>query len=230
MGELLFAALDLIYPTKCVVCGAFQDRYLCDDCRGQIEEIGDQICDICGAPCLERVCSRCATEPPSFKMARTVGSYEGTLRDAIHELKYQSKLPVVGELAQLMISFAGSHQRLMKNVELVIPIPIHYTRERRRGFNQAEALAAPLAAALGLPMPHNVLVRTRPTKSQVDLEGEERRLNVLDAFGVTRPKLVSGRVVLLVDDVLTTGSTADSAAQALLNAGAIEVRVLTLAR
>ena len=230
LKELFLAGLDLVFPVKCVVCGEIQPRYLCVECREQVKEIAEPICEICGGPCLDRVCSECRESPPLFAFARAVGDYEGVLRDAIHALKYNGKTPVAPELAELMTLHARSHPGLTEGVDLVMPAPIHLTRERVRGFSQSELLAAPLANALGIGGPRGALVRIRPTKPQVGLKGDERRRNVRNSFAVVQPEAVQGRTVLLVDDVLTTGSTANDAARALIEAGAKSVRVFTLAR
>lgn len=230
VGDLCRAVSDLIYPPKCVVCGELQPRYFCDHCRKSIEITGEDICRTCGAPSIDEICHQCIEEPPPFEIARAVGMYQGVLREAIHAFKYEGKTAVADELAEMMIEFASARERLMRDVDIVLPVPIHRSRERSRGFNQAELLAARIADALGLPMLRGVLIRARKTRSQVELSPTERRTNVRGAFQVTRPELIANRIVLLVDDVLTTGSTAAEAANTLLAAGALEIRVLTLAR
>ena len=224
------AVLDLIYPVKCVVCGDFQERYLCQACLDQVEPIGPRICDTCGAPSLERACQQCREHPPLFEIARSVGRFEGPLREAVHELKYLGKRPAAHELVELMVAYAVSHPRLANGADAVIPVPIHPTRERARGFNQADLLAKPLADALELPTLEGVLVRTRAGKPQVGLHADERRRNVLGEFEVRRRDAIRDRIIILVDDVFTTGSTADEAARVLMMSGARSVRVFTLAR
>jgi ComF family protein len=154
------------------------------------------------------------------------------MRDAIHELKYSGRTVLATPLGRLLAE-AGPEVvpvALDEWADALVPVPLHPARLAERGFNQAELLLAPCRSAWGLPVLGHALVRTRATLPQTDLDAEARRANVRDAFRVRRPAEVAGRRLLLVDDVLTTGATAGSAARALRAAGATAVGVLALAR
>jgi ComF family protein len=195
-------------------------------------------CAVCArvldAPLAGAVCDACWARVPSrgFAPLRTgrvsvvesIGDYDGTLRDIIHALKYAGRRSIAPRLAARMIAHAP---RALDGADCVVPVPLHRRRLRERGFNQADDLAR----AFELPRAA-VLVRARATTPQVDLPADERRLNVRDAFAVSpRPsRSITDRVVVLVDDVVTTGATLDACAGVLLAAGAREVRAVTAAR
>jgi ComF family protein len=165
--------------------------------------------------------------PSDVDRARAIGDYDGVLRDVIHALKYGGRRSLAVPLARRMREAAGG---LLDGVELVVPVPLHGRRRRERGFNQAEDLAA----QLGLPMAR-ALRRTRPTQSQTELPSSRRHRNVRGAFALTRSgaegaKAVRGRLLLIVDDVSTTGATLQACARVLKDAGAREVRALTAAK
>lgn len=153
--------------------------------------------------------------------ACAIGDYDGTLRDIIHALKYDGRRSIAGPLATLM-SAHGSH--VLAGADVIVPVPLHPRRQRERGFNQADVLAR----GLGLPVAR-ALRRTRVTASQVELPAHERRLNVRDAFALTAP-LTHASIVVLVDDVTTTGATLEACAKVLRDGGVREVRALTAAR
>ncbi len=176
------------------------------------------------------MCIECTNKPPSFEVARAVGIFENELRAAIHALKYYGNQPVAKDLSDLMIDYASKHPNFIEAVDIIIPIPIHIRRERLRGYNQAVLLAHPLSKAFSIPLDKKVLIRKKLCRPQVELSRENRAANVKGAFAVRFPERVKGKVILLVDDVLTTGSTADSASMELLKAGAKSVRVFTVAR
>jgi ComF family protein len=141
--------------------------------------------------------------------------HEGSLRDAIHALKYQGRRRVASPLGDLL---AHHVQKWAERVDVVIPIPLHSERQRQRGFNQAELLAGRCAAQLGVPLLPRALRRLRPTRPQVGLSAEGRRANVAQAFALGRQATLSrleGKYIALVDDVTTTGSTLSAAATAL---------------
>jgi len=197
-------------------------------------------CAVCGAvldsPLAGAVCERCwlsiahgssATVPltPALPSTVAIGEYDGTLREIIHALKYDGRRSIAPPLSRMM----GTHGRaLLADADLVVPVPLHGRRRRQRGFNQAHDLAR----GLGLPVTA-ALRRVRQTRPQVELPATDRQSNVKDAFTVRRTwrvPSVRNRVIVLVDDVTTTGSTLDACARVLLRAGAGEVRALTAAR
>ena len=154
--------------------------------------------------------------------ARSIGAYDGALRDIIHAFKYDGRRSLAGPLAALMRQ-QGSE--LLDGADTAVPVPLHRSRRRQRGFNQA----ADLARHLGLPWTE-ALRRTRATPSQTDLPASRRHANVRNAFAIRRRVGIAGCCVVLVDDVSTTGATLEACARILLEAGAREVRALTVAR
>lgn len=168
--------------------------------------------------------------PFAFAEARGVGVYDGALRKAIHELKYNSLAVVSGDLIELMTKYLSLHTAFAPGATCVIPIPIHKSREKLRGFNQSTLLARGIADYLHLPLVDNALYRKIPTPPQVDLPFHERVQNVRGAFAVRIEEAIAGQTILLIDDVMTTGATASEAARELRNNGAEKVYVLTLAR
>ena len=168
------------------------------------------------------LCPRCLRRPSSIIAARAVGPYDGSLRAILHAFKYGRRQSLARPLGALMADAPGE---IFDGIDMVVPVPLHWRRRRQRGFNQAEALAR----ALGLPW-RNALRRTRRTPSQTDLPAAQRHANVRNAFALRRRASVSGRSILLTDDVATTGATLEACATVLRAAGAREVRALTVAR
>lgn len=148
---------------------------------------------------------------------------------AIHELKYRGRRRVAARLARMLLEDEGVWE-LLAGSDVLVPVPLHPRRLRERGFNQSTLLAAELGRRTGCPSGEGALVRRRDTSAQAGLSASARRRNVRDAFAVRRRGLVAGRVVTLVDDVLTTGATAHACARALKTGGAAEVRLLSVAR
>lgn len=229
LRDLYSGLLDLIYPPHCVVCRDAGDGYLCPKCIEKITLIEPPVCYKCGKPCEAFMCDDCYQREYAFECARSAGIFDGPLRDAIHALKYRNHEAVADPLAEIMArAFAGT--QLARNVDVLVPIPIHSSRMLDRGFNQSEVLARILARRIGLPVETKVLRKVRKTRHQVDLPLDERTLNVQGSFAIRHSEKISRKRVLLIDDVFTTGSTLDEAARVLLAAGATEVRAYTLAR
>lgn len=223
--------LDLLYPPKCLVCGDMQPKYLCSDCLSQITFINPPVCRRCGAPVQENEpCHGCSQVELGFDSARSVGAYDGVLKEAIHQLKYSGHRVMAPILGGLIVDYLREQNAWLRRTSCIVPIPIHSSRLRSRGFNQSELLAVEISRVFALPMVGASLVRWRSNQPQVDLPLDKRHENVQGIFRVIRADSIAGRSVLLIDDVYTTGSTVDSAARVLREAGAREVHVLTLAR
>lgn len=235
-GRLGAAAVALVYPASCIACRAAtaNAQGLCPQCWGGLSFIERPYCERLGTPFAidlgEGLISPAAmADPPVFARARAVCRFDGTARDLVHRLKYGDRTDLALTLGRMM-SLAG--RDLLTEADLVVPVPLHRTRLWRRRFNQSMALALALARPGSVNLAPSALVRVKRTRQQIGLTRAQRADNLQGAFRVPpaqRP-LVERRRVLLVDDVLTTGSTANAAARALLRGGARAVDVLTFAR
>lgn len=216
--------------------------YLCTACREQVDLVHSPLCPHCGLPFdssvgADHLCGPCISNPFRFKAARAVGLYQGTLRSLIHHYKYQGRDNLAGPLGRLLWQGFCAHWA-SNRIDLVVPVPLHARRLRQRGFNQAYALvrwwprlAALSGASAGATwVDATVLQRHRFTHPQTGLKKDERKVNLRNAFSVLKPERVRNRRILLVDDVFTTGATVNACARTLLQSGAAEVNVLTLAR
>jgi ComF family protein len=234
--------VHVILPQHCYHCGqllaAAGWRGFCDGCWSLIRLIKPPYCSCCGEPFRSPIaltyspdyrCGACRTQPPPFAHARAIGHYQGPLRQAIHLLKYDGKLRLKGPLLQLAIAHFDSHFPVT-SFDAILPVPLHRQRLMQREFNQAAVLAQGLARYLNVPVLERLLVRVRSTRPQVELSGGERRQNVKQAFAVTNPAVLVDKLVLVVDDVLTTGATLGEVARVLKVAGARQVDVFALAR
>jgi len=160
-------------------------------------------------------------------MARAAGPYEGPLKEAIHLVKYRGRTSLAPLLAGLMIQVAREHP-LFRECQVVVPVPASPGRLRRRGFNQAELLAREVAWGLELPLLPRVIAKHRETPPQTGLAREQRRQNLQGSFKVTAPEEIAGKTILVIDDVLTTGSTVSAVAELLRQQGSGRIFVITL--
>jgi ComF family protein len=230
------ALADMVFgeSTSCPVCGRVsRPGELCRACVARIPVVTPPVCRICGVPLrLEGAkrgeCVVCARGGRYFKLARAAAIYEGAARDYVHDLKYRGKVELAAPLGRLMAICAGRARGALA-CDAVVPVPLHPAKVLRRGYNQAELLAYEVGKALGVPAQPECLVRTVDTPAQAGLERDARRRNALRAFQAGVPARVAGRSVLLIDDVLTSGGTADGCARALLRVGAKDVVVVTFA-
>lgn len=229
--------IELIYPNtkECPICRQ-EPSYregIGENCLRKIGLITPPVCQKCGRPLRlnavnEAICSQCNENQYYFSTARAVGLYEGALREYLSELKYRYR-PELGEaLGKLMVEWVKLDSGFQK-VNLIIPIPIHPLKLELRGYNQAELLAKPLQKYLGIKLKNDIIIRDKLTESQNSLSKANRFSNIANAFRVINTEGLSGASVLLVDDIFTTGATVSEAARMLLRAGALTVKVLTLA-
>ena len=233
------SVFSLFFPEICRICNRAIESLtavpVCPECLEEPKPYQGEECSRCGlflrgGAALQGtgLCGLCRRGTFVFRQARSFAAYEGKLRSLVQCLKYEGFRPLAKPLAGYL---QGVLERLEgSNWDFVLPIPLHSRRQRQRGFNQAELLAGRLAKLSGIPMAAGDCVRVRETRPQTGLRAAERRRNVAGAFDVPRPQRVKGRRLLLVDDVLTTGATADACARALLEADAAGVWVITLAR
>jgi len=222
----MWAALDWLFPPVCGGCGVSATRW-CPNCQQKIQLLPEPVCEICGLPqAFNRLCDQCRQNPPAFKSLRSWTIFEAPVKNALHRLKYRRDIGMGEMLAGQMSSFVSG---LNWPVEAVLPIPLGKKRLKERGYNQVGLVALPLSLKLGLDYFPEVLERAKETRSQVGLSAIERQENVQGAF-FANPNKIRGRVLLLLDDVATTGATLSSAADALYRSGARDVYAVTIAR
>ena len=224
VGQLPRTALDLLFPLNCLGCQR-EGKVLCASCVGRLPELTPPYCPVCAQPNAPATCHWCLESPPAFNGIRAPYRMEGTVKDAIHNLKYRGLKAAAPELAELLAQYLAEHPM---PGDLLVPVPLHARRLRSRGYNQSALLARELSKKLGLEMDQRLLARTRNTPPQVSASRKERRDNVQGSFRCDGP--VDRRDVILVDDVATTGSTLSACAAALKGAGASSVWCLVLAR
>lgn len=232
------ALLDLLFPEppRCPAClrpKEVEEPGLCPNCLESVPRAVPPICRRCGGPLRSEsaqlgLCPPCRDGKRFFRLARAPAVYEGAARDYIHRFKYGGERELGEALGVLLGQFLEREPALWP-VDGIVPVPLHPARLEERGFNQAAVLAKVLGDWVGRPVWTDVVQRTRPTGTQTKLPARIRRENVRGAFRVRRAAPLSGRRVLLVDDVLTSGATADEVARMLLKAGAARVNVLCVA-
>lgn len=218
------------------------DGFLCAACAADFEGLAAPFCVRCGGMFpsragANRTCGGCLAQSSPLGMARSLGRYAGSLRRAVQQLKYRGRRELADPLGGLLLE-AFRHHWAREEVDLVLPVPLHPRRERRRGFNQsalvvrswARDLSRRGASGPAVAADGKVLARPKATPPQTGLGAADRRRNLRGAFRVAQPRAVAGRHVLLVDDVYTTGATAQACARVLAAAGARRVDLLTLAR
>lgn len=239
LGELTAPVFAALFPADCLLCAApighWTQTPLCPSCLDPLPaRLPRHSCRRCAhgiesaAPGeSEPLCGDCLREPPPFDRAAALGAYEGGLRKLIHLLKYERMRPLGALLGRALAERTAAAGI---DADVVIPAPLHWRRRFSREFNQAALIARGLAAARGVPCKPSWLRRTKATAAQTGLSDEERRRNVRGAFRIAASAELRGRRVLLVDDVMTTGSTLAACARAVRRAGAQSAAVAAAAR
>jgi ComF family protein len=230
---VLRMVVDSVYPPRCPACQTYvaADGNFCAECFSHLRMIDAPMCACCGIPFVIAVeadtrCPECLDRPPAFTMARAALVYDAVL---VAALKFHDQWANLERYVQLMLR-AG--KPVLAGAELLVPVPLHWRRLLQRRFNQSALLAYGLARPAGIPCAPNMLHRIRFTKPQMRMTRAERLTNVKRAFAVPEAaqEMLRNKIVVLVDDVVTTGATVNACAKALKKAGAKEVRVIALAR
>ena len=226
-GKLIELAVDSFFPRRCVGCGK-GGGFLCPECLGKLPRLFPPLCPHCGRPQASGiVCPSCRQRKTEIDGIRSLFRFDEVIRKAIHELKYRNLKAISPCLAELLADYLRSNPL---PGEALIGVPLHPWRLRERGYNQSSLLARELGRRIDLPVIEDCLIRVKQAQPQVRaVDVEERRRNVADAF-VCRDEKVSGKQIILIDDVCTSGATLESCASALKNKGATSVWGLTLAR
>ncbi|MCP9455733.1 MAG: ComF family protein [Nitrospira sp.] len=228
-----------LFPVSCAACGVpLTDDpipYFCSRCWNTLTPLPSTRCSRCSYPFVSpaatshtprQVCWSCRKRPPSFTKAWTLYPYVSPLREALHLFKYKRKVALAEPLARLIINQFPTGE----SFDLIIPVPLHIDRLREREFNQSLLLADRVGHHFGLRVSCTDLVRLRPSPQQTTLRRKERLKNLRGVFTVLHPSSITGKRILLIDDVLTTGTTTNECAKALRKAGSSDVYVLTLGR
>jgi ComF family protein len=230
------ALSSLFYPATCVVCSGDVERpeYLCESCRSRAPRITSPFCAKCSEPFSGAItqtfsCANCSHRALHFDSAVAAYRSRGLVRKLVHEFKYGHQRHLRHPLAEWLGETMSDSRLRGRRFDLIVPVPLHPARERERGFNQATLLAELLARRVAVPL-RGVLERIRYTTTQTAYDRAERMENLHDAFRLRKNMNVRELHVLLIDDVLTTGSTLSECARVLKEAGAISVHAATAAR
>lgn len=232
------ALINFFFPPRCLFCGRIIDDLkhipACSSCLADLIFFSSPKCPKCGigfstteGP--DHLCARCLNDELHFTLARALGPYAGLMADLITRFKYQGATYLGHPLGMLLATYKDADFSLA-NIDMLLPVPLHPRRLRERGFNQSLLLARVISRVHKIPLDFKTLERFRYTQPQTQLSGSERETNIRGAFRVRPNHLLTGKNILLIDDVFTSGATVEECALVLKKAGARHVYVLTLAR
>ncbi len=229
--------LNFVLPPVCPFCRTLvsENKTACGPCWSQIQFISAPYCPQCAKPfefgsaVNDLKCAKCLSNPPAFKATRAVFRYDDFSRKLILSFKHHNAIHMGPLLAQWMYTHS---EDILRNVDFLIPIPLHWTRLLKRGYNQAAILSKEISKLSNVPTKLKVLERVRRTPTQGSLTPKQRQDNVRGAFHVPASAIpiIQGKTLVLIDDVITTGATLDACAKTLIKAGVKEVRVISAAR
>src|SRR5205823_9960416 len=232
----LRAIASLLYPPACTICTAMvgSDDYLCEECKAKTTRIIPPFCGKCSEPFEGAItgtfiCANCAHRTIHFDAAVAAYRSRGIVREIVHDFKYGRQIHLRHIVARWLYAALDDERLREHRFDIIVPVPLHPTRQRERGFNQASLLAESLSAQISTPA-KPLLERIRYTTTQTALDRAERMENLHNAFHLRKNADVRGLRVLLIDDVLTTGSTLSECARVLKRAGATSVHAATAAR
>ena len=232
-ARLFRALLDVLLPPVCYVCGkSCSSEYgICYDCMDKVKHNLPPNCPKCARHMAHRetVCGECSSKQHHIEKGWSCCDYAGTIKDCIHLFKYNRYLGLSDIFSDIMAYFAKKNE-LPKMVDLIVPVPMHPAKKRERTYNHAEILARNLSETLSIPLDSKNLKKIKWTQSQSELDRAKRIKNTKGVFLAVDKNIFSGRNILLVDDVFTTGSTINECAKVLLEANAGKAYFLTLAR
>ncbi len=232
----LKASVDLFLPPACLLCGQrLQDSPRGDDfcgaCMAGVTPLGPAHCCLCAQPFANatssHLCGACLKHPPSFTRVHAAGRYQGSIKDAVHRLKYRNQF-ILAQPLGLILAEVVANSSPESSLDFIIPVPLHPQRLRSRGYNQALEIARPLSRQLGLPIQTRLLQRSRNTPPQQGLSADQRSRNLRKAFVLDRP--IPGIRALLVDDIMTTGETVRECCRTLAQGGAKDIQVAVVGR
>jgi len=223
-------ALDFALPPRCAGCGTIvgEVHSFCPDCWKQIDFLGDSGCSTCGIPLQSTeitTCGACLAQPPPIARTRAAVAYDDLSRGLAIRLKYGRKVAIARTMARYMAPLVEASGQ-----PILVPVPLHRFRLWQRGFNQSALVAREMARRLSLSSDPFLIRRTKRTAPLKGMSAAQRRKTVAGAFRVPDAQSVEGRHVILIDDVLTTGSTAEACARALKRAGAARIELISWAR
>jgi len=208
--------------------------YICDRCYLGIERQTPPFCQKCGRGLAQLksiqkgICATCSNRQYYFQRALSVARYEGVIKNLIHKFKYNHKLQYTAIFRVLFKEFLDAF-KVLDDIDLIIPIPLHPTRLREREYNQAQVLASLVSEIINKPVESNILIRLRNTKPQIDLDEKTRIKNISGCFAIKHSGCIRSKSLLLIDDVFTTGTTLSEAAKAITEFKPNNISVLTLA-
>lgn len=221
--------MRVLYPQTCCFCGKICGSDICHECEKEIEYISKPVCDKCGKPITYgegQLCFDCSKQPMFYEQGRSLWLHKGPVKQGIYQFKYHNRryygLYYADELYRC-------HEETIRQwgIDVIIPVPLHRKRKRKRGYNQAEIVARQLGKRMGILVDTRAVVRSKYTTAQKELSHSERKQNVRDAFEVVRMK-EKVKNILIIDDIYTTGSTINELSRILRKKGDFRVFFLTI--